>query len=159
MFDPTDPIDPDDQLMAELGDLFGRTDPVPSPVTLAAYAAIELRDLDAQLAELLSDSAVEDRELAGVRSTATPTRLLTFSLGEDEYIEVDVAEDGETRALTGYVVPSSEGRFAVEHASGALEGDLDEHGRFSIDGVPSGPARLRFLLPGRAAIVTPWLPI
>lgn len=151
--------DPDEPLMGELRDLFGRGDPVPPHVTAAARAAIELRDLDAQIAELLRDSAVEDRELAGVRSTATPTRLLTFSLGEDQYIEVDVMAEGAQRTLTGYVVPSAEGILTVEHAAVTLEAEIDEHGRFSIDDVPAGPVRLRVAIPGHRAIVTQWLPI
>lgn len=151
------PGDPDDRLIDELRDLFGRTDPVPTHVTAAAKAALELRDLDTQIAELLRDSAVEERELAGVRGTAA--RLLTFAVGEDRFIEIDVAVEADGRTLTGYVVPGAAGSLTVEHPERVIHGPLDEHGRFSISGVPAGPIRLRIACPGSPTVVTEWLPI
>lgn len=154
-----DPTDPELRLLGTIRDMFERADPVPDRVRAAAHAAIELRDLDAQLAELLRDSAVDevDRELAGVRGAGTVARLLTFSVGAERYVEVDVENDGERhRTLAGYVVPGDAGRLMVEHAGGHLSGEIDEHGGFSVARVASGPIRLRVSLDGARPIVTQW---
>ena len=151
-----DPTEPEARLLGELRGMFERADPVPEHVLSAAHAAIELRDLDAQLAELLRDSAVDetDKELAGVRGTAT--RLLTFSVGAERYVEVDVENDGNLRTLAGYVVPGAAGELVVEHRDGQLVAEIDEHGRFSVERVESGPVRLRVSLDGEQPIVTQW---
>lgn len=146
----------DEQLIAELREHFVRTDPVPDAVLAAAHAAFEVRDLDAKLADLLRDSAVEDKELAGVRGIGQ--RLLTFGRG-DRFLEVDVAEHGDDRELTGYVVPAEPGQLRVEHGAGVDTVDVDAQGRFRFGRIPRGPARLRLLVGGEAALVTPWLPI
>lgn len=151
-----DSHDPEAQLLGELRGMFERTDPVPDAVAAAAHAAIELRDLDAQLAELLRDSAVDEtgQELAGVRGTAT--RLLTFAVGAERYVEVDVEPHGDHRTLAGYVVPGAPGDLVVEHAGGRLTTTVDEQGRFSIGRVQSGPVRLRVALDGSGPIITQW---
>ncbi len=151
-----DPHQPEARLLGELRDMFERADPIPDSVLAAAHAAIELRDLDAQLAELLRDSAVDDvdKALAGVRGTAT--RLLTFSVGAERYVEVDVEPDGDHRTLAGYVVPGTAGELIVEHPGGRLAAAVDEHGRFSVHRVESGPVRLRLSLAGAGPIVTQW---
>lgn len=147
---------PDERLLADLREHYARFDPPPPAVLAAAHAAIEVRDLDAQLAELLRDSALEDKELAGVRGIGQ--RLLTFGRGE-RFLEVDVAEDGDQRDLSGYVVPAVAGTLEVEHSAGRTELPVDDHGRFRSGRVPRGPVRLRVLLAGNPAFVTPWLPI
>lgn len=155
---PDDLTEPEARLLGDLSGHFARTDPVPPGVLEAAYAAIELRDLEAQLAQLLRDTALEaEAELAGVRGL-TATRSLTFGLRDERYVEVDVETAGELRVLTGYVVPASGGTVAVEHTAGAArEGSIDDGGRFAVEGVPGGPVRLRISVDGAATIVTEWL--
>ncbi len=130
---------PDDPLVDELRGFFGRTDPVPAHVLDAARAAIEFRDLDAQLAELLMDSALEDKELAGVRGVGQ--RLLSFGFA-DRFLEVDISATGATRTLSGYIVPAESGTLRVDSAQGALEAAVDEQGRFPRRGLPAAPLRL-----------------
>ena len=146
--------DADDLLVAELRDSFLRTDPVPPGVLAAARAAIEFRDIDAQIAELLMDSALEDKELAGVRGIGQ--RLLSFGLGE-RFLEVDVAGAGDVRGLVGYVVPAESGTLRVEGADGAREVPVDDQGRFRVDGLPAAPLRLALRVVGRPTFLTPWL--
>lgn len=153
-----DLTDPEARLLGELSGLFERSDPIPRDVVDAAYAAFEFRDLDAQLAQLLHDTALDtERELAGVRGL-TATRSLTFAMGKERYVEVDVEAAGELRTITGYVVPATGGTVAVEHtAGGDRRGSIDDGGRFAVDGVPGGPVRLRITIDGSPELVTEWL--
>ena len=155
---PDDLTEPEAHLLGELRGHFARTDPVPQAVLDAAYVAFELRDFDAQVAELLRDTALdEQKELAGARGPVA-TRSLTFAVGDQRYVEVDVEFAGELRVITGYVVPAAAGTIAVEHtAGGAINGAIDDGGRFAVDGVPGGPVRLRIATRGDAALVTEWL--
>jgi hypothetical protein len=144
----------DDVLFAELSAHFARTDGVPDSVLDAARAAIEVRHLDAQLAELLADTAMQEKELAGVRGVGN--RLLSFGTGE-RFVEVDVAESENARLLNGYVVPASDGVVHVEHKDGETEAVIDHRGRFRVLGIPRGPVRLRVVVAGLPPLLTPWL--
>lgn len=151
---PDDPqLDADDQLMRELSGYFARTDPVPASVVQAAEAAIEFRDLDAQLAELLHDSALEDEQLAGVRGAGQ--RMLSFGAGE-RFVEVDVRTEGANRELAGYVVPAVPGTIRVEAPDRSIEAPVDDRGRFRLLRVPRGPVRLWVTAPGQRRTVTAW---
>lgn len=155
MSEPERPDAPDARLLAEFHAYFDRTDPLPAAVTDAAKAAFELRDLDAQIAELLHDSAVDTEQLAGVRGTAA--RLLTFAVGEERFVELDVAVHGALRTLAGYLVPGSAGRLTVEHGGVTIAVDVDDQGRFSVDRVAPGPVRLRFAVDGHTPVATQWI--
>lgn len=146
----------DERLSSELQAHFARTEPVPDSVLQAARAAIELLDLDAQLADLLADSSAESKELAGVRGGAH--RLLTFGAG-DRFVEVDVAVLDDEREMRGYVVPGAGGSIAVEHANGQIDVPIDQRGRFRVLGVPRGPVRFRIAIAGHPLLLTPWLPM
>jgi len=146
----------DDELLDELRAHFSRTDPVPDIVLAAARAAIEFRDVDAQIAELLSDSAQTDVELAGVRGDGQ--RLLTFGHAE-RFVEVEIGEAGERRKLHGYVVPASGGRVVVQGGTDELIVELDDRGSFAIPPLPAGLIRLRIETADEAALLTPWLAI
>ena len=68
--------DPDDTLVSELREYFARVDPVPPLVTEAAKAALGWRRLDADLAELLSDSS----DSSVLRSENAPVRQWIVTL-------------------------------------------------------------------------------
>lgn len=154
MTDESENIEVDERLAAELSAFFARTDPVPPAVLAAAKTAIEFRDLDAQIAELLSDSVLEDKELAGVRGAGQ--RLLSFGIGK-RYLEVDVSAVGDHRSLSGYVVPHEPGVLRVEGAQGSFEAEVDDRGRFRVARVPRGPVRFSVHIPNRPVISTRWL--
>lgn len=154
MAEQHDHTDLDDALVDELREYFARVDPVPDAVLAAAHAAIEFRDLDAQLAELLRDTAEDASALAGVRGGGH--RLLTFGLG-DVFLEVDAAQAGdEHRELAGYVVPAAAGTLRIQHADLDVEAPLDDEGRFRSARVPRGPVRFHVAIDGRPAFSTPW---
>jgi hypothetical protein len=157
MAEPQLPNHANDALERELTGFFARTDPVPGHVLDAARAAIEFRDLDGQLAELLRDSAAEDKELAGVRGIGQ--RLLSFALGE-QFVELDIATDGDRRHLTGYVVPAGAGTLRAQHADGTdTTVPVDEQGRFRLSGLSQGPVRLWIELAEHTPFRTPWLTV
>lgn len=152
MADDPDQQFTDDGLVEELVDFFLRTDPVPPAVLKAAEAAFELRDLDAQLAVLLQDSAVDEAQLAGVRGSAG--RLLRF--GTDErFVELDI----NGSEFAGYVVPALSGQLRVEHDGGAIEVPVDAVGRFRGRGLAGGRIRLRFALTGQRVLLTSWVTV
>ena len=94
----------------------------------------------------------------GVRSSSAP-RLLTFEAAGVE-VEVEVAESGPTRRLSGQLVPIGPAQVTVRWSGGARETLADQLGRFAIDGVPAGSVSLAVLHAGADhQIVTSWISI
>jgi hypothetical protein len=161
MTDAHEPRDADEALLGRLRAAAQAGDGVPDHVLEAARAAFALRDLDAQLAILVSDSAdvpaATGGDLVLMRGDGEP-RALTFEAGE---VTVDLevtGEDGGLRMVglvAGLVSDAAPGELTVEYDDGtALRADLDQLGRFATD-VRPGRARLR--LPGaHGPVVTPW---
>jgi hypothetical protein len=144
-----------DPMFATLRNVIDRADPVPQAVVEAARAAYTWRTIDAELAELTADSAMAT---AGVRSTSAP-RLLTFE-GAGVEVEVEVAQTGSTRHLSGQLVPMGSAQITIRWSSGSQETTADELGRFAIDRVPAGSVSLAILRTGaQQPIVTSWISI
>jgi hypothetical protein len=144
-----------DPMFATLRNVIDRADPVPQAVVDAARAAYTWRTIDAELAELTADSAMTT---AGVRSTSAP-RLLTFE-GSGIEVEVEVADTGPTRHLSGQVVPMGPAQITVRWSGGTREATADELGRFAVDRVPAGSVSLAILRTGAdQPIVTSWISI
>lgn len=118
---------------AELVRLAARLDPVPRDVLAGAKEAFAWRSVDAELAELVYDSALDEAALAGVRSGGG-ARQLTFE-GPGLTVEVEVALAGR---LVGQLVPPRPGRVEVRHPQRTFAVEADALGRFAAD-VPSGP--------------------
>jgi hypothetical protein len=155
----------DDAVEQQLRGLLAKVDPVPERVVEAGRGAFAWRTIDAELAELTAlaelthDSLVDD-ELApaGVRGQAGP-RTLTFE-SPVLTLEVEVSgTGGEMRRLVGQLVPPSAAEILVEHRAGGAPGAAgvaDELGRFVIEAVRAGDARLRFTLADGSAVRTKW---
>jgi hypothetical protein len=144
-----------DPMFATLRSVIDRTDPVPQAVVEAARAAYTWRTIDAELAELTADSAMAT---AGVRSTSAP-RLLTFQ-GAGVEVEVEVAQTGSTRHLSGQLVPMGAAHITVRWSGGTQETTADDLGRFAVDRVPAGSVSLAILRMGSdQPIVTSWISI
>lgn len=147
----------DEALLSKLGELARQADPVPDLVYELGHAAFALRRLDAELAELVADTALDP--LAGVRSSDVATRLLTFEAGE-LVVEVEVSGAGADRVVLGQVVPAPPGRGTVrlEHRDGSSAGaSLDGLGGFRFDAVPAGLVRLHVEAHGVAPVTTSWV--
>lgn len=146
---------PDDPLLEELRQLFNRLDPVPERVDEGARAAFAWRTIDAELAELTRDSAVEHgAEPALVRAEGGP-RLLSFE-SERFTLELEVTSETPQRLrLLGQIVPAARAEIEVQQESGTVSTEADDLGRFLIEGLNPGPARLRCRLPV-ADLFTQW---
>jgi hypothetical protein len=146
----------DDRLIEELRGAARRFDPLPAPVQEAARASLTWRTVDAELAALAFDSAIEPSTT--VRSGGD-SRLLAFS-APGFSVEMEVAAIGVRRRLVGQVVPPQVARIEVRHPGGVVIVEADKLGRFSAEGVSAGPVSLRCHPPAGttdSAIITEWV--
>ena len=153
-----EPGEQDEALIEQLRTAFG-ADVAPARVTDAAKAALAWLRVDAELAELLADSAL-DAEPALARGEAV-VRSVSFSAGET-VVELEVHPDGERRTLLGQLSPAAQRTIVIQHADGAEPASArsDELGRFRITLETSGTVRLRIADDRRdSAIETAWIPI
>jgi hypothetical protein len=152
----TGPAD-DDELLARLAaTLRGAQDP-PADVAELARLSFGLRDLDAQLAELVADSAVDAP--VGVRASTDTARLLTF-VGEQAEVELQVTPAGDRWAMLGQVVPPGPALVRAEPAvpgQAAVEAGADDLGRFALDLPAGGSWRLVCTRGGGTLLATDWV--
>jgi hypothetical protein len=150
----------DEAIFAELRGLVARTDPVPDRLDEAARVAFTWRTIDAELAELMRDSAEVDEGALALRGAATGPRLLSFESPRIA-IEAEVTVIGpRERRLVGQIVPPIAATLTLEQGGVRLSAQADELGRFTFDRVGAGPVRLRAALPdGGMEIATPWTSI
>ena len=144
-------------LLAEIRGSAEAFDPVPKTVIAAAKASLTWRSIDAELAQLIEDSALAP--MAGVRSAEGP-RLLTFESAETTLV-LEVLPTGPTRRVLGQLLAAPRARVEVRHARGADEVEADELGRFRVEEVPAGPLSLACTLaePATRSVVTSWVTI
>ncbi len=143
----------DDQGLIEvLGEVLDAVDPVPAAVTEFAKAGFGWRNIDAELAELVYDSATE--ELAGVRSESE-TRQVTFRAPGVE-IEVAVVDE-DSRRIVGQLVPPQRATIELRFGTERQTTESDSLGRFTFHDVPTGPISLRCDLGGDQSVQTDWL--
>jgi len=152
--------DDDDALVADLRRVLSIVDPVPPHAQLAARVAIEWRTLDAELAALVHDSAVDEPALA-LRGAAGP-RALTFEAPELT-IEIEAepqspADGGELR-LVGQLIPAQAAEIAIRNGDELLLSRADERGRFDAAGLTPGPLSLRCRLADARIVETSRLTI
>ena len=151
--------DKDATTEAELRAIFAHLDPVPQLLDDAARAAFGWRTVDAEIAELLRDSAdaTDDAALL-VRSGGGPRQLSFESpqLG----IEIEVTETGpRERRLAGQLLPPADATVTVERpGQDPLSVQADDLGRFVLEGLRAGALRLHVALRG-AQIAIPWTSI
>lgn len=154
---PDERFSPEDEaLLAWLGRVAAVADPEPGHLLELGRAAFSVRRIDAELAELVSDSVL----LAGlVRSGRTGPRLLSFSAG-DLVVEIQVTDapsGGEVLGLVEGLMSAHPARVDVEDGAGRVEEhSLDGFGRFRLDRVPSGLVRFR-VVAGPLDVTTAWV--
>jgi hypothetical protein len=139
----------DDALLHELKSVLA-PDPVPDAVVAAARSTFTWRNVDEELAELLSDSA--DLVLTGVRGTGD--RRLAFEAPQ-LVIEFVLVPGPRGSRLEGQLAPSGPARIEVLHGGAMTEIEADAQGRFVLDGVRNGPLALRVLRDDETTVRTP----
>jgi len=143
-------------LERRLRDLFTRVDPVPAEATEFARAALGWRRLDADLAELLADSALPTGA-ATTRGDETE-RSLTFAAA-DLTIDLEARRAGDVYTVLGQIAPAP-ASATVEAQGGdgtrlALV-ESDALGRFRLTLASGGRVRLLVERPGATTVDTSW---
>ncbi len=141
----------DDLLLAELRAAVKRIDPVPVETVAAARSSFMWRTIDAELAQLAHDSVVDEPALT--RGVAAPA-LLTFE-SAGLAVEVEIISADDVWQLHGQLLPAQGGEVEIRHPGGVTSVWADDMGRFTADGLPSGPVSLRCRA-GDSAVDTDW---
>jgi hypothetical protein len=153
-------LPPDADLEAELRRVLAQIDPLPPGLVETGIRTFTWRTIDADLAELVFDSQVDQDEAALVRGDQQG-RLLSFRAGTLT-IEVEVTGTGPSRRLMGQFMPPQHGGVEIRHGDSTTTVEADELGRFSAGPLPAGPVSLRCRpgsAPDQPAIVTEWISI
>ena len=133
--------EPEELLLGELRRIAAVVDPIPEALLHAGRESLTWLRVDAELAELLSDSIVDDEVLAHVRSSGG-VRAVTFE-ADGFTIELDILGEGAHRTLVGQLVPAGTAEIEVQTSEAAQTVAADAHGRFRAENVPEGRMRLR----------------
>ena len=150
----------DDELMADLRRIASAVDAPPASVLQAARAALRTRDVDGELARLIGDS----RSAVGfdtVRADAAPAQghwLLSFA-GGGVQVDMEVAEQAGRISLVGQFIGSSGDDYVLETPRGRRPMEVDDLGRFIVDGLAHGPIRLRCCAADGAPVTTVWVTV
>jgi hypothetical protein len=124
---------------------FADVDPVPALVIETAKASLGWRRLDADLAELLSDSALVEQPFALARSGEAPARAVTFS-SDGLTIDIEVHADDQGRTLLGQLSPPTPATVEIHPmAQAPLSVEADQLGRFRVRLPVGDTIRLRIV--------------
>jgi hypothetical protein len=144
-------IDPEFRPVIErLADAFAdaHLEPIPPRLSAAALDAYSWRRADAELAELLFDSASDT--LVGVRGTTTDRRSFRYASG-DVAIRVHLTDV----SLNVMIEPPLSVVCTIDSPQGSEQHRTDEQGELVID-ARELPLRLEVELPS-GNVVTPWI--
>jgi hypothetical protein len=149
-------MDDDNVLLNRLHDMFSAHDAPPATVIGLAQGLYGLRHLDAELAALTSDSAVDAPEVA-VRRSGTDVRLLTFESAELA-IEIEVSGTGRSRRVVGQLVPGGPATLEARQPSAPQprHAQADDRGRFEFESLAPEPLSLTWRRPGSRPVTTEW---
>lgn len=142
-----------DDVLSALAKALEHLDPVPEWVTGASREAFTWRTIDAELAELVFDSARD--QLIGVRAEVLDRQMTFQAPGVD--IEIMVA--GESRQLVGQLVPPQVATVVLTSSDYIAEKTTDSVGRFDFTGVTPGRVRLSIRTADGRMITTEWVVI
>jgi hypothetical protein len=143
----------DEALLAGLKQALGARRAVPPDFVEAGKNAFAWHNIDAELASLTYDSALDSDRTLVLRAESASVRALTFS-SPHLTIELEVTPD----ALVGQVIPAQAMTVTVQPRTGEeTELATDEIGCFSIQPIPAVTFRLHCQAAGDIDVVTGWI--
>jgi hypothetical protein len=165
--DPGGPLDDIDvAILAQVYDVFDRLDPPPETLIDQVSFALDLADLDVEVARLQDDALIGSGSRSGAR-----TRTLTFEASAFSLLVSITALDEDNIRLDGWLSPAGAGQVELRQAAadqaGRAAGSVirqatpDEAGRFVFDNLSHGLIQIR-IHPGTGAdggVVTPSIPL
>ena len=144
---------PDDEvLLADLGRVIDLADPPPAGLVERVQFALELENLDVEVARWER----ADAGLAGVRSTVDQGTI-TFTVS-DLTVMINLTRTGQCHRIDGWLVPAGEHGVEVRVAEhGSTSTVADDGGRFVLDDVPRGTTQIVISVAGfgHRTVVTP----
>ena len=147
-----------EDLEARLRSVTDEADPPPELVLEAGRAAFAMRAIDAELAELVADSAYDDAELV-TRAVVSDVRMLSFECG-DVSVELDVETDPWSRSLRVHgIAVGAVGDVVVVRTASRTSVPLDADGRFDAGDVEPGPLRLELATADGRRVTTSWVTV
>jgi hypothetical protein len=151
----------EDELFRRVAQMLSPQLDPPAMVADLAKQSFGLRSVDAELARLTADSA-EAGTAAAVRRAGPfepfdAPRLLSFQTPA-LVVELEVAPAAAGRRILGEIVPAGPATIEVRQpgADGPRRFDVDDEGRFVVEGVRPGPFSLTCRRAGLAPISTEW---
>jgi hypothetical protein len=148
---------PDDRLESRLRHLAAEADPVPESVVSDAKALFALRDLDAELAQLVADSLVDEPAVL-TRALISDVRMLSFA-HDDVTIELDIDTDPVTgRISLRGIVAGGTGELVLVRTGERVPIPLVD-GQFALSLAVGGPIRLELREDSGRRITTSWITV
>jgi len=149
----------EEALAEELRRIAIEADPVPDLVLETARAALSLRRLDAELAEMVHDSDIDG--FASVRGAADDAdgdvRMISFE-APGMVISAQISRSETARSLLGQVAGVEPTAVALQTPREEYQAELATAGMFRLDTVPAGPVRLVVATATRA-VVGDWITV
>jgi hypothetical protein len=143
----------EDELLERLRRAVAEADGPPQHVLDAARAARTWADVDGELLDLRADSLVD----ATATRNGGGARLLRFGT-PDRTVELQVSGLG-TVDVVGQVEPAGTDAVELTHAGGTAIATVDRLGRFTVSGIPAGPASLAWREADGHRVRTAWVGI
>jgi len=151
---PAGGVYPDDEAMlAAIGQFVRDIDPPPSDLTERVQFALELQQLDVEVARWERAADV----LVGVRGDNGQGNTITFTVS-DLTVMINLTRTGECHRIDGWLVPAGDHAVEIRVAEhGSSSTTADEGGRFVLDRVPRGTTQILVHLGGHKprTIATP----
>jgi hypothetical protein len=154
-----------DDMVRALRRIAAAVDPPPDGLLPAARAAFLARDLDAQIALLIADSRAMSGaavyEPVRAEPEAAPGRwLLSFEGGGIAVeLEVELEVGGGRLRLLGLLSGAAVEDCYLESGGDQRRVEVDDLGRFMLDGVAHGRLRLRCRSSDGARVTTAWVAV